>query len=116
LTRRIYKVLLIITLTVCTALFAKEIKPSGIYIDHADKVAHFGVFFVLAFITHHATRSPIWFQLCLLIGYGVTIEYMQSALPYRQASIGDFVADVVGASSYYISYFFWKKISSRMNG
>ena len=108
-TRRIYQALLILTLSVCTFLFAKEIQHSGIRFEHADKIAHFGIFFVLAFITHHATRFPIWLQLCLLTGYGIGIEYMQDSLPYRQASIGDFIADVAGAASYYVSYFVWRE-------
>lgn len=115
-TRRVYQVVLFLTLAVCTFLFAKEVQHSGIRFEHADKVAHFGIFFVLAFFTHHATRLPIWIQLCLLTGYGVGIEYMQDSLPYRQASIGDFIADFLGAASYYLGYMAWHSWRAKENG
>ncbi|MBD1582070.1 VanZ family protein [Pseudoalteromonas sp. S16_S37] len=110
-TRRVYQVLLLITLAVCTYLFAREFQHSGIQVEHADKVVHFAIFFVLAFIMHHAFKWPMIAQLILLTGYGIGIEVMQDSLPYRQASLGDFVADFFGALSYYLGYLalrFWR--------
>lgn len=115
-TRRIYQVILLISLSICTALFAKEIQQSGIHIDHIDKVAHFGVFFVLAFIMHHAFKWPMWLQIILLAGYGVGVELMQGMLPYRQASVGDFIADVLGALSYYAGYLGWRTWQMHKDG
>lgn len=107
-TRRIYQIVLLITLAICTALFAKEIQHSGIRIEHLDKIAHFGIFFILAFIMHHAFKWPMWLQIILLASYGVGIELMQGMLPHRQASFADFIADVLGAVSYYASYVLWR--------
>ncbi|CAM4082325.1 VanZ family protein [Pseudoalteromonas byunsanensis] len=103
-TRRVYQVLLLVTLAVCTYLFAKEFQHSGIRFQHADKVVHFAIFFALAFIMHHAFKWPMITQLVLLASYGIGIEVMQNNLPYRQASLGDFIADFLGALSYYAIY------------
>jgi VanZ family protein len=103
-TRRVYQVLLLITLAICTFLFAKEFQHSGVRIEHADKVVHFVIFFGLAFIMHHAFKWPMIAQLVLLAVYGIGIEVMQDSLPYREASLGDFVADFAGALSYYLTY------------
>ncbi|WP_152087122.1 VanZ family protein [Pseudoalteromonas sp. A25] len=103
-TRRVYQVLLLVTLAICTYLFAKEFQHSGVRFEHADKVVHFAIFFALAFIMHHAFKWPMIAQLVLLAAYGIGIEVMQDSLPYRQASLGDFVADFLGALCYYLSY------------
>jgi VanZ family protein len=115
-TRRLYQIVLLITLAICTALFAKEIQHSGIRIEHLDKIAHFGIFFMLAFIMHHAFKWPMWLQLILLASYGVGIEFMQGMLPYRQASLADFIADVIGAISYYTSYIVWRAWQDKKYG
>ncbi|WP_171044998.1 VanZ family protein [Pseudoalteromonas rubra] len=106
--RRLYQCLLLLSLAVCTFLFAKEIQTNQIVrFEHADKVAHFGVFFILAFFSHHAFRFKIWFHLVLLTLYGAGIEWMQDSLPYRQASWGDFMADLAGAISYFAAYWIY---------
>lgn len=106
-TRRVYQVLLLVTLTVFTFLFAKEFQHSGVRIEHADKIVHFGIFFTLAFILQHAFKWPLWLQLTLLTSYAFGIEFMQSLLPYREASLGDLLADIVGAVCYYLAYMMW---------
>lgn len=71
-------------------------------IDHLDKVVHFGAFFLLAWTFHKAFPLPVWLALVLLVGYGMTIEYLQSLLPYRSSSGADLVANFCGAASYYV--------------
>ncbi|CAH9054346.1 hypothetical protein PSECIP111951_01973 [Pseudoalteromonas holothuriae] len=115
-TRRVYQVLLLVTLAVCTYLFAKEFQHSGVRIEHADKIVHFVIFFALAFIMHHAFKWPMIVQLVLLASYGIGIEVMQGTLPHRQASLGDFIADFCGALSYYLCYLIFTKWRSKKYG
>ncbi|WP_185745621.1 VanZ family protein [Pseudoalteromonas sp. J010] len=115
-TRRVYKTLLIISLIICTVLFAKEVSLSPRLFPHVDKVAHFGVFFILAFISHHAFKFKVWFHLLLLSLYGAGIEWMQDSLPYRQASTADFIADVAGAVSYFVLFYFWARWRKKQHG
>ncbi|MCG7543408.1 VanZ family protein [Pseudoalteromonas sp. MM17-2] len=109
-TRRVYQGLFLITLVVCTLLFVQEVKGSVTQLfPHVDKVAHFGIFFVLAFIMDKAFRIPFIVQVILLLLYGGAIEWMQDMLPYRQASFYDFLADAAGAASYFVIHYLWQK-------
>ncbi|MFC3033573.1 VanZ family protein [Pseudoalteromonas fenneropenaei] len=108
-TRRVYQIMLLGCLIACTALFVKEVNSSVITFANADKVAHFLIFFGLAFVLHHAFRLPVWLHLLMLAGYGAGIEVLQSMVPHRQASLYDFYADCLGALSYFAGYFVWRK-------
>lgn len=112
-TRRVYQVLLIACLIGFTALFAKEIRAAINAYPHFDKVAHFGVFFILAFIMDRAIKLPVLVHIFLLGCYGTAIEFMQYFIPARDASILDLTADVAGGVAYFVmSYLFtrfWKK-------
>ncbi|GAA58649.1 hypothetical protein P20652_0506 [Pseudoalteromonas sp. BSi20652] len=102
-TRRVYQAIFLISIVAFTFLFAKEVKGSVTNLfPHVDKVAHFGVFFILAIIMDRAFKLPLYAQIFILAGYGASIEIMQDALPYRQASLGDFAADFIGAASYFL--------------
>ncbi|WP_417655544.1 VanZ family protein [Pseudoalteromonas atlantica] len=102
-TRRVYQAVFLISIVVFTLLFAKEIKGGVTNLfPHVDKVAHFGIFFILAIIMDKAFKLPLYTQVLLLAGYGAAIEIMQDTLPYRQASLGDFVADFAGAATYFL--------------
>ena len=109
-TRRVYQGLFLVTLVVCTVLFAKEVKVAAVNLfPHVDKVAHFGIFFILAFIMDKAFKLPLVVQIILLCLYGAAIEWMQNMLPHRQASMGDFIADAAGAASYFVLHYLWQK-------
>ena len=102
-TRRVYQAVFLISIVVFTLLFAKEIKGGVTNLfPHVDKVAHFWIFFILAIIMDKSFKLPLYTQVLLLAGYGAAIEIMQDALPYRQASLGDFVADFAGAATYFL--------------
>ena len=101
-TRRVYQVLFLVSIVAFTFLFAKEIKGASSLFPHVDKVAHFGIFFALAIVMDKAFKLPLWVQIFLLAGYGAAIEVMQGMLPYRQASVADFIADFAGAASYFV--------------
>ena len=101
-TRRIYQIIFLVSIIGFTILFAKEIKGVSNLFPHVDKVAHFGIFFVLAMVMDKAFKLPLIVHILLLAGYGAAIEFLQDMLPYRQASVADFVADFIGASSDFI--------------
>jgi VanZ family protein len=102
-TRRVYQAIFLVSIVAFTFLFAKEVKGSVVNLfPHVDKVAHFGIFFILAIIMDRAFKIPLYVQILLLAGYGASIEIMQDTLPYRQASLGDFFADFAGAASYFL--------------
>ncbi|WP_249319717.1 VanZ family protein, partial [Pseudoalteromonas sp. S186] len=77
------------------------IKGAANLFPHIDKEAHFVSFFVIACILDKAFKIPKDAQDLLLAGYGASIEIMQDSLPYRPASIGDFIADFSGEASYF---------------
>ena len=100
------------SLVAFTMLFAKEVRVNAINLfPHIDKVAHFGIFFVLAAIMDKAFKLPFFVQVFLLMAYGAAIEWMQHLIPYRSASVADFIADAIGAASYFVLMFLWHKRS-----
>lgn len=102
-TRRVYQVIFLASIVAFTFLFAKEVKGGVANLfPHVDKVAHFGIFFILAIIMDRAFKLPLYTQILILAGYGAAIEIMQDSLPYRHASLGDFLADFAGAASYFL--------------
>lgn len=69
--------------------------------DHADKVAHFGLYAVLgATLAYGRSRAgrPIHHALLIGVGllYGVTDELHQRIVPGRHADVADWVADAIG--------------------
>ncbi|GAA5214277.1 VanZ family protein [Corallincola platygyrae] len=66
-----------------------------------DKYNHFLAFFVLAFLCSHGLLLKLRYKLVLLGCYGLLIEWVQSHLPHRTASILDFAADMAGALTYF---------------
>lgn len=100
--RRVYQSLFMFVIIVCTVLFAKEVDTSAFKFDNIDKVAHFGIFFVLTACLRRAIKAPIWVYALALAAYGAGVELMQAQLPHRQASFADFIADVAGVIAYLV--------------
>ncbi|MBE0365048.1 hypothetical protein PULV_a3357 [Pseudoalteromonas ulvae UL12] len=107
--RRVYQLVFFIAVLSFTALFAKEVKGGIMLFPHIDKVAHFGIFFILAGLLAHAIKAPIWVYILVLASYGGIVEIMQHNLPHRQASVADFIADTLGALSYFAASYCWHK-------
>jgi hypothetical protein len=68
----------------------------------ADKWGHFVAFLGLAFLVDASWPArgfdlPKWAP---LLGYGLAIELIQSQIPNRNLSLGDFVADAAGVAAY----------------
>lgn len=99
--RRFFLLGLIFNFTLSLYLFLQQGVSSGVSLPHFDKVGHFIAFFALAICFHLGTRIKAVFALLLLLAYGVAIEFAQSHIPGREASLADILADMAGALCYY---------------
>ncbi|MCO4322696.1 VanZ family protein [Aliidiomarina quisquiliarum] len=110
--RRHGRLIFILTLVLVSfALLAQRPpKPAAFSFQHADKVAHIGVFFVLALTLHLAFRPRVWAGMLLLLLYGVAIEIIQHYVPGRGAELLDVVADMVGAATFYTAWWGSKRL------
>ncbi len=68
----------------------------------SDKLQHLAAFFFLAFLLDFAyPHMPYrWRKALILLGYGLFIEVVQYFLPYRSASLLDWIADGLGLVLY----------------
>jgi VanZ family protein len=70
--------------------------------EHWDKLVHvieyavFAILLVLALSTVHEKRVP-WIVLSLTLLFAISDEIHQSFVPFREASVGDILADLLGA-------------------
>ncbi len=88
-----------------------------------DKLLHFGVFFVLAFLTYralaHQRRYPLLAGRALLltfiatVAYGATDELHQFLVPGRTPDFFDLAADSIGATCALLILLFWRKRRER---
>jgi len=62
-----------------------------------DKINHAIAFLALALTACIGWPKRVRSAVILVMGYGLLIEVIQSFLPYRQFSLLDWVADIVGA-------------------
>ena len=70
----------------------------------SDKVNHIAAFLVLAWLADHAypgysRGTDLWLA---LLGYGLLLEGLQAWVPYREASLGDLLADAAGLAAYLV--------------
>lgn len=65
---------------------------------YSDKLVHVGLFAVLAWLGVRAwlSQRQRWRMVAGLVLLGVLTEVLQSLVPGRSASVGDWLADVVG--------------------
>jgi len=79
----------------------------------ADKLAHFGVFGLLATAIvriEQVRRLPGrggWWAVALVSAYGAGTELLQSLVPYRSMEFDDWVADTLGAIVAVACYLCW---------
>ena len=92
-------------------LFALSSQPSLPGVERIpDKLLHASAYFLLGLLSlraaHGGFRAPrplptlLSFVLCL--GYGAIEEWHQAAIPTRDASVGDWIADGVGLGAAWI--------------
>lgn len=67
-----------------------------------DKFAHASAFFVLGLLVDWSNPRSGYglYKIGPLMGYGLLIEFVQSYLPYRTASMMDLIADATGLLLY----------------
>ncbi len=80
-------------------------------IPHFDKVVHFGLFFVLAFLVSAAVESDHWAIIALASGsiLAVLTESLQSFIPGRESGFVDLAADIGGTAIGLFTIYFIKK-------
>jgi VanZ family protein len=86
----------------------------------SDKLLHFGAFGGLAFLVAwalptregKALQRALW-TLGLVITYGMLDELTQKLIPGRTCSMGDFIADAIGACMGLAAYFVAKAVLVR---
>ena len=89
--------------------------------NHVDRVVHVVEYSVFGFLVARALsrHSPFWgsarrlWMAALLIGllYGASDEYHQNFVPYRDASVFDWVADAAGTA---LGAWVWIKKQARL--
>ena len=82
-------------------------------VPHLDKVAHFGVYFVLgALLCYAAGRTGASLVTVVLIGalYGASDEFHQWFVPGRSVSLADWIADVAGVAAAAYLFARWRAL------
>ena len=97
-----FRLTLGLVLLVVTYLSLTPQPPSLPDVPMSDKLAHFAIYALLAFLVDASwpeqgfTRAK-WLS---LFAYGVVIELLQSQIPNRLFSIADLAANMAGVASY----------------
>ncbi len=103
--RRIYAflaVLLALAIFLQSSRTAPSLGGDGLD-DLAHTVAHFGLYFLLAWFIagglNATRRSPrrLFLSVILATAYGISDELHQSLVPSREASVTDLLVDLIGA-------------------
>ncbi|BDM63331.1 teicoplanin resistance protein VanZ [Shewanella sp. NFH-SH190041] len=99
---RFFKFALLAALLVVSYLvFSRPDYPQDV-IPNMDKIGHLGSFFLLSWLSYEAFRPRWQILVPTMAVYAVGIEFVQSFLPYRSASVGDVVADMLGVALFYM--------------
>lgn len=93
-----------------TWLMLIELPPKQGGWPYWDKVQHIVVFGVLTSLACLAYAN-FWMRMCcILVAYGALIEGLQSLLTVtRQASLGDWLADIIGVMLVIICFVVFRK-------
>jgi len=110
--KRFFQISLIANFLLSLFFFFQQGIHSGVSLPHIDKAGHFIAFFVLAICVDLGTRANKYLAMFLLVGYGILVEFVQSHIPGREASIGDIVADSAGVLFYYFIFLHLKMIKN----
>ncbi len=107
LSKKQFKVIFLIT--VIFILYKALMPPSEehfLNFQNADKLLHAGAFFVLSFLLNRASSSITKRirNMLSLLAFGVLIEVLQSFTGYREVSLGDVLADLIGILFFQLTY------------
>lgn len=105
-----WRIIFSLVLIIVSGLFLMQSPPSPAMSQfaHADKVVHFGLFFVLAATMHLAFRPHLLMAVPILFIYAVSIEAIQHFVPGRGADVWDVVADMAGVLGFYLGRALYK--------
>nr|WP_210147114.1 VanZ family protein [Shewanella sp. WXL01] len=93
---------MIVTFIIVSYLVFSKPGNYPVTFQHMDKVGHLGSFFALSYLAYYAFK-PKWYILTsILTLYAILIEVIQSQLPYRNASVDDVAADLLGVGLFYV--------------
>ena len=89
---------------------------AGPSVEGSDKVAHFGVYGLLATLVVRLGRGPwsAWIALAVVSAYGVSDEWHQSFTPGRSVEFADWLADTLGAALAIVLYRRWAWYRARL--
>jgi VanZ family protein len=93
-----YKIFSIILIIVIFILSVLKISDTNLP-EESDKVVHFIMYFFCAAAFYFLKFK---YYLFYAIGYGIFIEIVQYFIPWRSFSVGDIIANSLGALSFFI--------------
>jgi len=95
-----------------TIVFASGGEVASPAIVGIDKVAHFGLFGLLAMLVVRNGFPPrrAWIAVAMVSLFGLTDEWHQSFTPGRYVEIADWVADTLGAIVAVMVYVRWPRV------
>ena len=102
----------VIFFTALIVVLYKALTPSTgtpfFHFEHADKVLHASAFFVLSFLLNRSSSdiSKRIRNIIALLAFGILIEILQYFTGYREASVGDVLADLIGILLFQLTYSF----------
>jgi len=111
----LFRLLLLLAVVIISYLTFSH-QQLGTGVNNADKLGHFMAFFGLSFLADRAFPSHFnKLSLPLLVLYGAAIELIQGQLPYRSASVADFIADITGIWLYLSILLLVRRVNSHAN-
>jgi VanZ family protein len=110
-----YRWLCLFCFVLATASFLAELNGHRIIggFVHMDKVAHLGIFALLAALLWKGFKLPLATAFLLLGSYGGAIELMQHYFTRRQGDWLDLLADMAGIICFYLARRLWHSIRPR---
>jgi VanZ family protein len=98
--RRLFILAIIVTLIMTLGVISGA-NSFGLIHLISDKLAHAGIFFVLAFLCFHGFRNTYGIRALIALSlFGLLIEVIQYYLPWRSFSWIDWMADNLGIILY----------------
>lgn len=113
--QRFYRWVCLLCFMLATAGFLAELSGHRIGggFAHLDKVAHFGIFAVLAALLWKGFKLSPAMAFLLLGAYGGAIELAQHNFTRRNGDWWDLLADIGGVVSFYLVRALWHKLRPR---
>ena len=102
----------VVFFTTLIFILYKALTPSSgtpfFFFFNADKILHTSAFFVLSFLLNRSSSdiTKRIRNMLSLLAFGILIEILQYFTGYREASIADIIADLVGILLFQLTYSF----------